>query len=197
MAVQEFLFEESIINYRSSAAAKLPAPIGVYALCDLDEVPIYVGQSTDGIRNRVRRHITSARSDIIANRQIDVWEIAFVWCWPVGERSWLDLLEAYLFHEFHSKSPLMNGTIPHKPEGPLGFDIPEKIVVQVLPSDEIENRKHVDRRLPRQAKHFSDLLDHFLNVKDTNQLHQALKAHFSRVQTYFERLRPSSSEQSE
>ena len=30
----------------------------------------------DGIRSRVARHLTSARSDIIANRQIDVWEIA-------------------------------------------------------------------------------------------------------------------------
>jgi hypothetical protein len=57
--------------------------IGCYVLCDLDEVPIYVGQSVDGIRARVRRHLTSARSDIIANRQIDVWEIAYVWAYPV------------------------------------------------------------------------------------------------------------------
>ena len=42
--------------------------IGVYVLCDLDQAPIYVGQSTDGARARVRRHLTSARSDIIANR---------------------------------------------------------------------------------------------------------------------------------
>ena len=57
--------------------------IGVYVLCDLDGVPIYVGQSKDGIRARVRRHLTSARSDIIANRQIDPWEIAFVQAFPV------------------------------------------------------------------------------------------------------------------
>jgi excinuclease UvrABC nuclease subunit len=41
--------------------------IGVYALCGLDGVPIYVGQSKDRIRARVRRHLTFARSDIIAN----------------------------------------------------------------------------------------------------------------------------------
>lgn len=62
----------SIIRFRKLAARKIPPQIGVYALCDLDEVPIYVGQSTDGIRARVNRHITSARSDIIANRMIDV-----------------------------------------------------------------------------------------------------------------------------
>jgi len=64
--------------YRKRAVRKLPTQIGVYVLCDLDQVPIYVGQSVDGIRSRVARHLTSARSDIIANRQIDVWEIAWV-----------------------------------------------------------------------------------------------------------------------
>jgi hypothetical protein len=70
--------------YRRKQVRQIPTPIGVYALCDLDEVPVYVGQSTDGIQARVRRHLTSARSDVIANRQIDVWEIAYVWAWPVG-----------------------------------------------------------------------------------------------------------------
>ena len=51
---------------------ELTNEIGCYVLCDLDAVPMYVGQSTNGIRSRVNRHLTSARSDIIANRQIDV-----------------------------------------------------------------------------------------------------------------------------
>lgn len=67
--------------------------IGCYVLCDLDQVPIYVGQSVDGIRARVRRHLTSARSDIIANRQIDVWEIAWVWTYPVENRADIGVIE--------------------------------------------------------------------------------------------------------
>jgi hypothetical protein len=47
-------------------------------VCDLDQVPIYIDPSVDGIRSRVRRHLTSARSDIIANRQVDVWEIVCI-----------------------------------------------------------------------------------------------------------------------
>jgi len=54
------------IAYRNEQARKLPAETGVYVLCDLDETPIYVGQSVDGIRARVRRHLTSARSDVAA-----------------------------------------------------------------------------------------------------------------------------------
>jgi hypothetical protein len=70
------------LPFRSRAVRTLINDIGCYVLCDLDQVPIYVGQSVDGISSRVNRHLTSARSDIIANRQIDVWEIAWVWAYP-------------------------------------------------------------------------------------------------------------------
>jgi len=63
-------------TFRARQLSLLTNLIGVYALCDLDGMPVYVGQSTDGIRARVQRHLTSARSDVIANRMIDVWEIA-------------------------------------------------------------------------------------------------------------------------
>ena len=74
----------------------LVTEIGVYILCDLDGVPLYVGQSTDGIRQRVARHLTSARSDIIANRQLDVWEVAYVWTYPVKTKNEISTLEALL-----------------------------------------------------------------------------------------------------
>ncbi len=83
--------------FRGKALAALTNQIGVYALCDLDGNPIYVGQSVDGIRTRVRRHLTSARSDVIANRQIDVWEIAFVWAWPVATKAEVEPLERAIF----------------------------------------------------------------------------------------------------
>src|SRR6201995_4056558 len=103
------------LPFRRRAVRTLTNEIGCYVLCDLDEVPIYVGQSVDGIRARVNRHLTSARSDIIANRQIDVWEIAWVWAYPVEERAQIAPLENALFHQFHPKSALMNGKVPPRP----------------------------------------------------------------------------------
>src|SRR5687767_13305079 len=101
-------------GFRRNAMKRLPVGKGVYVLCDLDEVPIYVGQSTDGIRARVARHLTSARSDIIANRQIDVWEIAYVWAYPTDDQTEISELEARLFHLFDPNSKLMNGKVPAK-----------------------------------------------------------------------------------
>lgn len=155
----------------------------MYALCDLDEVPIYVGQSVDGIRARVRRHLTSARSDIIANRQVDVWEIAYVWAWPCETRDIINSLEAFLFHRFDGQSRLMNGTIPANPEA-LAFAAHEKSRIQVMPDEEIEIRRNPSRRLPRQSQFYFQLVDHILNVKDSPELRRSLASHFDRLSRY-------------
>jgi hypothetical protein len=169
------------IRFRHRILPSLTDEIGVYALCDLDQVPIYVGQSVQGIRSRVQRHPTSARSDIIANRQVDVWEIAYVWAWPTA-RGNIPLLEAHLFHEFDAQKTLMNGTIPMRPN--LQASVPEKQMVQVMDSAEIEARLDPVLRLPRQIQHYGRLVDHVLVVKDSSQLRRSLRAHFERLQRY-------------
>lgn len=176
----------SIQQYRAQQASLLPTPIGVYALCDLDEVPVYVGQSLDGIRKRVRRHITSARSDIIANRQVDVWEIAYVWAWPCESQDAINSLEAFLFHQFNAQKPLMNGTIPVHPETLL-FPSPEKARIQIMSDEEIDIRRNPSRRLPRQSQFYFQLVDHILNVKDSPELRRSLSAHFDRLSSYHQR----------
>ncbi len=178
--------EVSNQEFRSTQASQITDETGVYALCDLDEVPIYVGQSTDGIRSRVRRHLTSARSDVIANRQLDVWEVAYVWAWPVEGKDRIDTLEAFMFHRFHANSPLMNGSIPVKPRR-LGFERPSQQRVQVMEDDEIETRRDPAFRLPRQAEQFVRLVDHILNVKDSPELRRSLMAHFNRLSAYYQR----------
>lgn len=171
-------------GFRRGALKELTNKIGVYALCDLDEVPIYVGQSVDGIRARVNRHLTSARSDIIANRQIDVWEIAYVKAWPVDHKSEIPQLEAILFALFNAQKPLMNGSIP-----PLLGKLPKKApepaqTVQVLDDANIKVRRDPALRLPRQIEHIGRLVDQILNVKDSAQLRRSLTAHFERLNAY-------------
>lgn len=168
--------------FRKLAMKALPTCTGVYVLCDLDEVPIYVGQSRDAIRSRVSRHLTSARSDIIANRQIDVWEIAFVHAYPVVDLEEISRVEGRLYHHFHATSKLMNGTVP-----PLAGSgpVPQPAVkVQVMSDREIAERKAPEQRLPRQASHYAQIVGHFLAVKNSIQIAGAMDAHFERLKTY-------------
>lgn len=182
MPTEDFRSHQS---YREIQVQKIPSEIGVYALCDLDNVPIYVGQSVDGVRARVRRHLTSARSDIIANRLVDVWEIAYVRAWPVDIAGKISSLEAHLFHEFDAKKRLMNGTIPMELSSPLPFKIPKKTETQVLPEDERLSRIRPGLRFPRQIEHLGRLVDQILVVKDSRELHRALVAHFERLKSYY------------
>lgn len=171
-------------RYKEVQLRTLPSGTGVYALCDLDEVPIYIGQSTDGIRTRVRRHLTSARSDVIANRQIDVWEIAFVWAWPIeGERA-IDELESLLFNEFDCQSRLVNGEVLPRPEN-LTVTVPPRVRVQVIPSEEVTVRKESVLRFPRQIQHFNQLVDYILNTQDKPHLRRALRVYYDRLTRYY------------
>ena len=173
------------LDFRAQQARRIPAATGVYALCDLDGVPIYVGQSTEGIRARVRRHLTSARSDVIANRQIDVWEVGFVWAWPIEAGPRIGMLEAHLFHRFNDENPLMNGSIPERLNS-FPFQEPQRIEVQVVADAELARRRDPAYRLPRQAEHFTQLVDHILNVKDSDELRRALEAHYARLSSYYD-----------
>lgn len=179
--------EFSVQRFKEERLKYLTREIGVYALCDLDETPIYVGQTVSvgerGILGRVRRHLTSARSDVIANRQVDVWEVAFVWAWPLSGKKMIDELEAFLFHKFNEQSPLVNGTIPADP-GRLTFAEPDMIRVQIMEDAEIKVRQDPTLRFPRQIQHFGALVDYILNTQDKPHLRRALQVYFDRLQRY-------------
>lgn len=169
-------------GFRSRALSGLTNEIGVYALCDLDGQPIYVGQSVDGIRTRVRRHLTSARSDVIANRQIDVWEIAFVWAWPVADRTMIGALEHAVFNHFDAELRLMNGKSLVALETEVIWPEPQKI--QVIEEAERLLRLKPAQRLPRQIQQYNLLVDYILTVKDAPHLKRSLDAHFQRLVKY-------------
>ena len=153
---------------------------------DLDQIPIYLGRSVVGIHARVNRHLTSARSDIIANRQVDVWEIAWVWAYPAKVED-IPALEAALFHEFHPRSVLMNGRAPRPPAAGVRVQSPPQIV-QVMADSEIAEKKDPALRLPRQAEHYSQVVGHFLAVKNSREIAGAIQAHFDRLQKYHREL---------
>ena len=45
---------------------------GVYAFFDYDGEPIYVGQTNEQLRVRIRRHLTNQRTDAVAMKVLDL-----------------------------------------------------------------------------------------------------------------------------
>lgn len=179
------------IVFREKAVGTLTPEIGVYVLYDLNDVAVYVGQTVAtkerGIRGRVQRHLTSARSDIIANRMIDVWEIAYVRTWPEKNVAKINELEAALFHHFNPQSTLMNGETFKKPTGKVVIPSPLN-QVQILRDEDIKARLNPAMRLPRQIEHYGQMIAHYLNVKDSAEIARSMDAHFDRLTRYHKAL---------
>ncbi len=55
---------------------------GVYLFYDYDGEPIYVGQTQERLRTRIRRHLTNQRTDAVAMRVLDPFEVAEIEMWP-------------------------------------------------------------------------------------------------------------------
>ena len=58
---------------------------GVYLFYDYDGEPIYVGQTRESLRNRIRRHLTNQRTDAVAMSVLDPFEVAEIEMWPFWE----------------------------------------------------------------------------------------------------------------
>jgi hypothetical protein len=168
---------------RKDLLGNLTNKIGVYALCDLDRKPIYIGQSKDGIRTRVSRHLTSARSDVIANRQLDIWEIYEVWAWPVEDKDLIDNLETYLINQHNVTSPLVNGKLPSQSKDQP--DVPKRQSIAIMTPEERDLRLDPSRRLPRQMEHLTSLFSHILEVKNNPEQRRMLRVHFNRTEKYY------------
>lgn len=56
---------------------------GVYAFFDYDGEPIYVGQTNEQLRTRIRRHLTNQRTDAVAMSVLDPFEVYEIEVWPL------------------------------------------------------------------------------------------------------------------
>lgn len=50
--------------------------------------------------------------------------------------------------------------------------------------DEIADKRDPALRLPRQAEHYSQIVGHFLAVKNSREIALAIQAHFARLERY-------------
>lgn len=58
---------------------------GVYAFFDYDGEPIYVGQTNEMLRTRIRRHLTNQRTDAVAMSVLDPFEVYEIEVWPLPD----------------------------------------------------------------------------------------------------------------
>ncbi len=143
---------------------------GVYAFFDYDEEPIYVGQTNENIRTRIRRHLTNQRTDAVAMNVLDPFEVYIIKVWPLPQfqnytskqdkkraQPYLDALEHEIFQLCVNQSKfkaILNEKEPNKTES---VNIPSFYQGRIVSKEVYELRSHPDIRVARRALTLSRL----------------------------------------
>lgn len=170
-SVQEFrtLFTRAKRATDQQGRRVTSAKWGVYAFYDYDGEPIYVGQTKESLATRLNRHLTNQRTDAVAMRILDVFEVAELEVWPLWDlqgtpskrdapdafnaaQTSLDKNEysAYLRAISNSKfGAILNEKIPpvSKP-----IDLPESYRFALISDETRAKRGHPDVRIARRAE---------------------------------------------
>jgi hypothetical protein len=163
--VQEFrrLLDEALNSRGEDGRFIGNAEFGVYAFYDYDGEPIYVGQTNEKLRVRIKRHLTNQRTDAVAMRVLDIFEVAEVAMWPLWElegkgkkdpsaKLRLDEIEyaAYVKAIENSRfRAILNEKIPPVSEV---VPLPPSYRFPLTGEAAIEERLHPDVRIARRAE---------------------------------------------
>lgn len=139
---------------------------GIYAFYDYDKEPIYVGQTNEKLRVRIRRHLTNHRTDAVAMHVLDPFEVLEIEMWPFWELAdapsdkvckVLNGAEYTVFQHLLKQSRF-GAVLNEVPVAPAPtVKLPQSYRGAIVPEDVFRLRKHSDIRIARRATTISKL----------------------------------------
>ena len=166
---------------------------GVYAFYDYDGEPIYIGQTNEKVRTRIRRHLTNQRTDAVAMSVLDPFEVYEIEIWPLpqfegtnrSDREACDHLNALerQVTELLVQQSQFNAVLNEKdpPAGVLRVEIPKSFRGRIV-SDEVSKiRSHSDFRIARRALTISRLAQVIAERKVQGGLRRVLATQAKRL----------------
>ena len=158
----------------------------MYAFFDYDGEPIYVGQTNEMLRVRIRRHLTNRRTDAVAMNVLDPFEVCHVEVWPLLEfqnrdksdsaaKAHLDALEYAVFQQCIGQSTfkaVLNEKDPPKPKKIVSP--PESHREKIVTEEVSRLRDHPDLRIARRASIMARLAQVVAERKVARGLRRAL-----------------------
>lgn len=167
---------------------------GVYAFFDYDDEPIYVGQTKETLRTRIRRHLTNQRTDAVAMNVLDPFEVCSIEVWPLAQfqetgsgdkdaKAYLDALEHKVFHQLLEESEfraVLNEKDPPTPK--VKIKLPKSHKAKIVTDEVSVLRDHPDLRIARRAMTLSRLAQVICERKVGGGLRKVLLTQAKRLQ---------------
>lgn len=185
MTLKRKLAQTDSVKFRKKTVPKMTKDAGIYVICDLDKTPLYVGQSVS-TGDRLQRHLTSARCDLIADCRIDPSEMAYIHIHKTTDMS-LDEHESTIYWCLTNLGyQLVNSKPPNRLLAKEMKLYPEPNETwQVLPDADIEYQRHPCRRLSRQIEHCKKIADYFAISKTDENIYKAIGFHVKRINKFY------------
>lgn len=174
---------------------------GVYIFYDYDGEPIYVGQTNEMLRTRIRRHLTNQRTDAVAMSVLDPFEVHEIEVHPLPQfqditsaadrtaaRAHLNALEYAVYGKAIRGSQfkaILNEKDPPAPTVPI--EIPSSFKVRVVSDEVAKIRSHPDFRIARRSLIISRLAQVISERKVQGGLRRVLLTQAKRLQWLAER----------
>lgn len=175
---------------------------GVYAFFDYDGEPIYIGQTNEMLRTRVRRHLTNQRTDAVAMSVLDPFEVFEIQVWPLPQfqktsgngkdkkdaKVYLDALEDLIYRKALKSSKfeaVLNEKDPPSPT--ITVEEPPSFRQCVVSEDVYAIRSHPDFRIARRAMIIARLAQVISERKVQGGLRRVLLTQAKRLQWLAER----------
>jgi len=139
---------------------------GVYLFYDYDGEPIYVGQTKELIRTRIRRHLTNQRTDAVAMSVLDPFEVAEIEIWPFWRLAGKSKEEVsntlnraeYTVYQQALRASAFNIILNEAEIAPTTqIALPPSVRGAILPKADRKQREHPDVRLARRARTIANL----------------------------------------
>ncbi len=170
---------------------------GAYSFYDYDNEPIYVGQTKEQLRTRIRRHLTNQRTDAVAMNVLDPFEVYKIVVYPLPQleginskspnfkeaKNTLDALERKIYDLAIGNSKF-NAILNEKepPAQLVQVDIPASFEGVII-SDEVKGiREHPDIRIARRTQTISRLAQVISERKVPKGLRRVLHTQAKRLE---------------
>lgn len=160
---------EQCLNHRDDQDQVIAdAKFGVYAFYDYDGEPIYVGQTHEKLRVRIRRHLTNQRTDAVAMNVLDPFEVLDIEMWPLwsldargmsNSEKLQTLNQAeYTVYQMVLQQAALGAVLNEKDITPTApIPLPPSFRCRIVPQAVYDLRKHPDIRIARRSSTIANL----------------------------------------
>lgn len=144
------------------------ARYGIYAFYDYDGEPIYVGETAERLRTRIRRHLTNQRTDAVAMNVLDPFEVADIEMWPfydledesISASKAKEIIGAaeYTVYQKVLQESSFHAVLNEKEITTINpIQLPTSYRFKIVPEEVYALRQHPDIRIARRAQTIANL----------------------------------------